>query len=122
MTDPRDTKAREIGRRIALARKESGMTQNHLAFQLRVSPRSVAAYEAGELIPYRHMRDLEQQLERPMGWLLHGDKWEGQETLEMKQQLDQVLAELKKLNSAVSSLRRSVEALAQPQGGRPGKR
>lgn len=67
-------RASEIGSRIALARREAdGMTQRELADLLGVTERSVAAYEAGEVIPYRFMRQLEQLLNRPANWLLYGE-------------------------------------------------
>lgn len=67
-------RAREIGERIALARKEAdGMTQRELADLIGVTERSVAAYEAGDVIPYRFMRQLEQLLNRPASWLLYGE-------------------------------------------------
>lgn len=67
-------RAKEIGQRIATARKEAeGMTQRELADLLGVTERSVAAYEAGTVIPYRFMRQLEQLLNRPASWMLYGD-------------------------------------------------
>ncbi len=68
-------KATEIGRRIKLARKESGgMTQRELGDLLGVTERSVAGYEAGEVIPYRFLRQLESALNRPAAWILYGDE------------------------------------------------
>lgn len=67
-------RGKEIGARIATARKEAdGMTQRELADLLGVTERSVAAYEAGTVIPYRFMRQLEQLLNRPASWMLYGD-------------------------------------------------
>lgn len=72
--DGRDPKAVEIGQRIAQARREMGiMTQEELAQLIGVSPRSMQAYELGEVIPYKQMKDLETVLERPIGWILHGE-------------------------------------------------
>jgi transcriptional regulator with XRE-family HTH domain len=68
-------RGREIGRRIALARREAdGMTQRELADLLGVTERSVAAYEAGDVIPYRFMRQLENLLNRPASWILYGEQ------------------------------------------------
>jgi transcriptional regulator with XRE-family HTH domain len=73
-TPQEETRAKDIGSRIALARKEAdGMTQRELADLLGVTERSVAAYEAGEVIPYRFMRQLEQLLNRPANWILYGE-------------------------------------------------
>ena len=66
-------KGREIGLRIAEARREAGgMGQRELGELVGVTERSVQAWEAGEVIPYRYLRDLERALGRPAAWLLHG--------------------------------------------------
>ena len=70
----RTAKSREIGRRIALARREAGgMTQRELSDLLGVTERSIAAYEAGDVIPYRLMKRLEAVTNRPASWILYGD-------------------------------------------------
>lgn len=67
-------RAREIGERVAKARRESGgMTQKDLAQQLGISARTVQAYEQGEIIPYKNLRPLESLLGRPAAWFLYGD-------------------------------------------------
>ncbi len=97
--------ALEVARRIAQARKEAdGMTQRELADLLGVTERSVAAYESGEVIPYRFMRDLEKYLNRPAGWFLHGDS--ALES-EQHQQFDVLLAELKRLRADIAKLAKS---------------
>ena len=74
MSTTREEKAVEIGQRIVLARRElGGMKQEELADLIGVSQRSMQAYESGEVVPYRKMKDLERVLRRPMAWLLHGD-------------------------------------------------
>ena len=71
-TDP--AKAKEIGRRIIQARQEAGgMTQRELGELIGVSERSIAAYEAGDVTPYRFLRKLEEVLGRSAAWILHGD-------------------------------------------------
>ena len=50
------------------------MTQNELAELLKISPRTVQAYEQGEIIPYKNLRGLERFLGRPAAWFLHGDE------------------------------------------------
>ena len=71
-TEP-DPKA--VGRRIALARKEAGgMTQRDLADLLQISKRSVAAYEAGAVLPLRHLDKIETAVSKPKAWLLYGDE------------------------------------------------
>lgn len=72
--DQSSERGREIGQRIALARRlADGMTQRELADLLGVTERSVAAYEAGDVIPYRFMRQLENLLNRPASWFLYGE-------------------------------------------------
>ena len=66
-----DEKAR-IGRRIAQARKEAGLTQRELADQVGVTLRSVQAWERGEAHPYRHLPVLQRVLGRDAEWLVGG--------------------------------------------------
>jgi transcriptional regulator with XRE-family HTH domain len=63
----------DIGARIATARKEAGLTQEELADLVGVSTRSLQGYEAGEVVPYRHMARLSEVTRREVAWLLHGD-------------------------------------------------
>lgn len=65
--------AAEVGARIVLARKEKALTQVELAELVGVSQRSMQAYENGEVIPYRKMRDIANVLERPVEFLLYGE-------------------------------------------------
>lgn len=52
MTDtmPRET-PKEVGKRIAMLRKENALTQDALADKIDVSRRLVAAWESGERLP-----------------------------------------------------------------------
>lgn len=96
--DHQGERAKEIGGRIALARKEAdGMTQRELADLLGVTERSVAAYEAGEVIPYRFMRQLEQLINRPANWILYGEQQNGdvdlaKQVADLTAKVDQLLA------------------------------
>jgi transcriptional regulator with XRE-family HTH domain len=70
-------RAREIGARIVQARKElGGMRQEELADLIHVSVRSMQAYEAGEVVPYRKLKALETVLGKSMAWILHGEDTE----------------------------------------------
>lgn len=62
-----------IGRRIAQARREAGLTQEELGQLIGVTTRSIQGYEAGSVIPYRHLRRLEEVTGKPRGWLLYGE-------------------------------------------------
>lgn len=70
-----DRNRREIGQRIRQARLEaSGMTQRELGEQVGVTERSVAAWERGQVIPYRHMEALTSVLGVSSQWILHGEQ------------------------------------------------
>lgn len=62
-----------IGRRIAQARREAGLTQEELGRLIGVTTRSVQGYEAGNVIPFRHLSKLESATGKSRGWLLYGD-------------------------------------------------
>jgi PAS domain S-box-containing protein len=59
-----------VGRRIAQARKEAGLTQQELAERVGVTRRSVQGYESGAVLPYRHLERLAEILDRSPPWLL----------------------------------------------------
>lgn len=65
--------AKEIGARIALARNETGMTQDEVAEVATFSKRSLQDYEAGNTIPWRHMQEISGLFRRPVEWFLHGE-------------------------------------------------
>jgi transcriptional regulator with XRE-family HTH domain len=70
----RQFEAEAIGARIALARKEAGLTQQELAEMASFSKRSLQDYEAGNTIPYPHMQELSALLKREVPWFLHGEQ------------------------------------------------
>ena len=51
-----------VGRRIARARKEAGLTQKQLADRIGVARRSVQGYESGSVAPYRQLQHLAEAL------------------------------------------------------------
>jgi PAS domain S-box-containing protein len=59
-----------VGRRIAQARKEAGLTQQELADRVGVTRRSVQGYESGAIAPYRHLDRLAEVLGRSREWLV----------------------------------------------------
>jgi len=66
---------REIGRRIAYARKEhGGMTQAQLSEVLDVSARTVQDYERGLRVPWKHFQRLEEIFGYSIGWWLRGEE------------------------------------------------
>ena len=72
-----DDERREIGARIAAARRAAGLTQHELAQRLGVTPRSIQNYESGAIVPYKHLRRIEALAHRRVGWILSGDGDEG---------------------------------------------
>lgn len=65
---------RQIGLRIAAARRETGLTQAEFARLVGVTSRSVQAYEAGKIVPWRHLDRLEEITHRPRSWFLRGSE------------------------------------------------
>jgi PAS domain S-box-containing protein len=71
---PRGTSSAETGVRLAQARKQAGLTQKALAERLGVTRRSIQGYEAGTVVPYKHLERLGGILDRPPSWFLGGDQ------------------------------------------------
>jgi transcriptional regulator with XRE-family HTH domain len=90
---------KEIGKRIILARNELGMRQVELAELLGVAERTMQAYESGEVVPYRRLKELERVLNRPMAWFLHGDAAEEKRDV----QLDELRSEIHRVFEINSS-------------------
>ena len=79
----------EVGQRIVDARKELGLNQEELAELAGVSQRSMQAYETGEVIPYRKMREIAQVLQVSPTWILHGEEEETDgEVVELRKQIE----------------------------------
>lgn len=97
-------KAVEVGGRIVEARREAVLTQAQLAKELGVSERSIQAYETGDVIPYRHIRDLARVLGQPADWLLHGET--------IQPDPDAVMTEIRALRTEVRDLTDTVRDLA----------
>jgi transcriptional regulator with XRE-family HTH domain len=66
--------AAQVGARIAQARRERGLTQSRLAEELAVTTRSVQNYEAGVVVPWKHLGRIEVITRKRSGWLLRGDE------------------------------------------------
>lgn len=114
----REFEAREIGQRIALARKETGgMTQEELADLVGVTQRSVQLWESGDTIPYKRLSRIAEVLGRPVGWFLHGhDEEEDDERLSrLETQVSEATAKLDKLLELLGA---SVPPESQQQRGR----
>ena len=101
----RHVEAGGIGRRIARARKERGLTQEELAALIGVSPRSIQGYEAGSVVPYRRLSQLAAVCNRDFGWLLEGDTADDHELVERLVAVVQELsAETKRIGDVVERL------------------
>jgi transcriptional regulator with XRE-family HTH domain len=112
-----------IGERIARARKESGLTQEELAGLVGVSARSIQGYEAGTVVPYRHLSELAKVTNRELSWILAGDQ-PADLPLEVVERLvtlvEEVAGEAKRIRSVAERLERLLEAgqLAPPASQR----
>jgi len=76
------------------------MSQQEVADLIHVSSRSMQAYESDDVIPYRYLKELSEVLEKPMGWILHGEE-APEETGELKPILLDILKELQKISANV---------------------
>ena len=86
----------DIGARIATARREAGLTQEELADLVGVSTRSLQGYEAGDVVPYRHLGKIGEVIHRSVGWLLHGEEDDSEQTnAERFARIESQLAELR---------------------------
>ena len=112
--DPSNSRARsrraqsdyavEVGRRIVQARKELGLTQEELAELAGVSQRSMQAYETGEVIPYRKMREIAGVVQRSTSWILHGEEGETPED-----RIDALEEQIAGLTKAIRALTRKLQ-------------
>lgn len=93
--------AKEIGARIALARKEAGFTQEDPAVISSFSKRSLSDYETGLTTPYKHLRELSRLLKRPPEWFLYGNQEEPAEDL--RERLDEVITRLERIEQLLLS-------------------
>lgn len=101
-------KGREIGLRIAEARHEAGgMGQRELGELVGVTERSIQAWEAGEVIPYRYLRDLESATGKPAAWFLHGPD----AVVGLDQASREILQRLDRLQKSVDAVAKAVQIL-----------
>jgi transcriptional regulator with XRE-family HTH domain len=103
-----------IGRRLAQARKEAGFTQEQLAELVGVTPRSIQGYEAGKVVPYRHLKRLEEVTGKPPSWLLRNEKEPGVLSAEVAERLvslvERVAAEAERLADAAARIESLLDA------------
>jgi transcriptional regulator with XRE-family HTH domain len=101
----RHVEAGGIGRRIARARKERGLTQEELATRIGVSPRSIQGYEAGSVVPYRRLSQLADVCNRDIGWLLEGDTASEHELVErLMSVVEELAVEAKRVGAVAERL------------------
>lgn len=93
-----DEKMETVGDRIKAARHDLGMRQVELADLIHVTERTMQAYESDEVVPFRKLQSLSGVLDRPIAWILHGDKATA-EPGEIVPLLQEILGELKKLTN-----------------------
>src|SRR5213082_2917224 len=113
----RHVEAGGIGRRIARARKERGLTQEELAARIGVSPRSIQGYEAGSVVPYRRLSQLAAVTNRELGWLLEGEAEADHELVErLVTVVEELAAEAKRIGAVAERLE---HLLGAPERRRP---
>ena len=101
--------AKEVGQRLARARKDAGMTQKQLGNLVGVTQRSVANWEAGKVVPYRHLRVIEAAVGRPAESLLYSD--------EARMEASAIIEELHHLRELLRQAVRKAAALERQSGG-----
>lgn len=108
------------GRRIASARRDAHLSQRALAAELRVSVRTLQNYEAGKIVPYRHLDALSTFLGRSPSWLLYGHEQPEVEQLlaRARQQRGELEKNLERLLDLRDRLAESA-GRAEAAGGRP---
>jgi transcriptional regulator with XRE-family HTH domain len=110
----RQVEAGGIGRRIARARKERGLTQEELAAMIGVSPRSIQGYEAGSVVPYRRLARLAAVCNREIGWLLEGETPNEHELVErLLSAVEELSAEAKRIGAVAERLEHLLDAREQ---------
>jgi HTH-type transcriptional regulator, cell division transcriptional repressor len=112
-----------IGRRIAQARREAGLTQEELARLIGVTTRSVQGYEAGNVTPFRHLRKLEEATEKPRGWLLYGDGGNtanvGEVATKLAELVAQIAEDAERIATAAERLERGRSEAKRPTAEQP---
>lgn len=102
MTDEEEREwKRQIGQRIITARKELGMSQVELSELVDCSERSMQAYESGQVLPYRKLRELAAALNRTTHWILHGQDPNQTADAELVKEL---ISEVRQLRDEVTKL------------------
>ena len=101
--------AKAVGQRLARARKDAGMTQKELGNLVGVTQRSVANWESGKVVPYRHLRLIEAAVGRPAASLLYDD--------EARMEAGAIVDELRDLRDVLRQAARRAAVLGRQSGG-----
>src|SRR5207244_3667878 len=108
-----------IGPRLAQARKEAGLTQEQLAGLVGVTPRSIQGYEAGKVLPYRHLKRLEEVTGKPPSWLLRNESEPSPLSAEVAERLvslvERIAAEAERLADAAARIEDLLDAQQRPR-------
>lgn len=64
---------KEVGRRIAHARKFAGLRQADLAAEVGLVTRAIQNFEGGVRMPWKHLDRIASATGRSKAWLVHGD-------------------------------------------------
>lgn len=104
----------DIGARIAVARKEAGLTQEELGDIVGVSTRSIQGYEYGDVPPYRYINKIAEVVNRSVAWLLHGE--EAEDTITNAQRLAHIEEQLAEIRGLLAGNRPDEDAPAAENG------
>ena len=104
--DVQAARAQAFGERLKNARLEAGLSQKELGLMaglisVKNPDRSVIDWEAGKLIPYSRLRSIEEALNLPRGWLLHGEASWDEKLVEILDALSDLRNEMKTLRAEV---------------------
>jgi transcriptional regulator with XRE-family HTH domain len=112
-----------IGERIARARKESGLTQEELASRVGVTARSIQGYEAGKVVPYRHLSRLAEITGRELAWFLESDDSAAlaQVAARLVSLVEEVAEEARRIREVAERLERLLAAAPPPLPAEPAR-
>lgn len=113
-----ETEERQIGVRIAVARRAKGMPQRELAAHVGVTIRTIQNYESGATAPHRHLPEIAACTGRTHSWLLYGEGSESPLVERVSDLRTRIQEQAEVLAHHVERLQRHVERLADQRAKR----
>ena len=88
----------QLGKKIKQARSEIGMSQKELGKALRLSDKTISAYEVGRALPgIKILQDLSRVTQRPIGYFLDEPEYQDLDLQLKIKQIEQELLAVKQL-------------------------